>query len=108
PAATNARLRPSNAAIVQYQALQSSLGMERAVLVTPSTYGADNRCMLAGLRELGEQARAVAVLDGSEDDEHLAALHKAGVRGVRLNLSLGVVGTIHSLPMLAERIAHLG
>ena len=108
PASPDAKLRPSNASISQYIKLQSYIGMERAVLVTPSTYGTDNRCMLEGLQAMGDRARAVAVIDGSEDDAHLAMSHEAGVRGVRLNLSLGVVGKIEWLKMLSQRIAPLG
>ncbi|MBO1114771.1 amidohydrolase family protein [Bordetella petrii] len=108
PAAPGASLRPPDASIAQYRALQQRLGTTRAVLVTPSTYGADNRGMLAGLAGMGGQARGVAVIDGRESDAALQALHNAGVRGVRLNLSLGVSGGIGMLEPLAARIAPLG
>lgn len=107
-AVTGARLLPPDATVHQYRAIQSRMGTQRAVLVTPSTYGTDNRCMLAGLAELGEQGRGVAVIDGSETDAHLQALHHAGVRGIRLNCSLGAVGTIKDIMPLAQRIAPLG
>lgn len=108
PPAAGATLLPPDASIAQYRAIQSRLGTQRAVLVTPSTYGADNRSMLAGLAELGEQARGVAVIDGTESDAQLEALHAQGVRGIRLNLSLGVTGSAAHIAPLAARVAPLG
>ncbi|RZJ62365.1 MAG: amidohydrolase [Acidovorax sp.] len=111
PAAPQARLLPPDASALDYAALQQRIGTTRVVLVTPSTYGTDNRPMLEGLAALGAmgvQARGVAVIDGTESDAALQSLHAAGVRGVRLNLSLGVSGTADSLLPLARRIAPLG
>ena len=109
PSAPGARLHPPDASADDYRRLQRRLGTQRVVLVTPSTYGTDNRCMLEGLAALGpRQARGVAVLDGSESDGELRQLHARGVRGVRINLSLGVVGSAGMLAPLADRIAPLG
>ena len=108
PATPGARLLPPDASAGDYRALQRRLGTSRCVLVTPSTYGSDNRCMLDGLAALGPQARGVAVIDGSESDDQLQRLHGLGVRGVRLNLSLGVTGGVDWLEPLACRIAPLG
>ncbi|WP_209435928.1 amidohydrolase family protein [Paracidovorax oryzae] len=108
PADPAARLRPPDAGVQDLRALQRRIGSTRAVLVTPSTYGTDNRCMLEGLAALGADARGVAVIGGHESDAELLRLHEAGVRGVRLNLSLGVSGTVDSLLPLARRIAPLG
>jgi predicted TIM-barrel fold metal-dependent hydrolase len=38
--------------------LQKRIGTTRTVLVTPSTYGTDNRCMLEALASLGSDAGA--------------------------------------------------
>jgi len=108
PAAPSARLLPPDASISDYQALQQCLGMQRAVLVTPSTYGNDNRPLQEGLARMGRAARGVAVIDGTESDAQLLALHEAGVRGIRLNLSLGVANTPNDLEPLAHRIKDLG
>ena len=108
PAVAGAALLPPDASVAQYRALQQRLGTRRAVLVTPSTYGNDNRPMLAALQRMGDDTRGVAVIDGSESDAQLAALHAAGVRGIRLNLSLGVTNTLDDAERLAERIAPLG
>lgn len=108
PATPGARLLPPDASVDDYGRLQQRIGTTRTVLVTPSTYGTDNGCMLEGLVALGEQARGVAAIDGSESDGELQRLHALGVRGVRLNLSLGVSGTVDLLEPLAARIAPLG
>ncbi len=108
PADPAARLRPPDAGVDDLRALQRRIGTSRVVLVTPSTYGTDNRCLLEGLAALGAQARGVAVIGGHESDAELLRLQEAGVRGVRLNLSLGVAGTVDSIVPLARRIAPLG
>lgn len=108
PATPGARLLPPDASVQDYRALQQRIGTTRTVLVTPSTYGTDNRCMLEALASLGSEARGVAVIDGSESDAELQRLHALGVRGVRLNLSLGVSGSVDLLRPLAHRIASLG
>lgn len=106
-AVPGARLLPPDASVQDYRQLQLRTGLRRAVVVTPSTYGADNRPMLQALQALGDDARGVAVIDGSESAAALAQMHAQGVRGVRLNLSLGS-GTVEMLAPLAERIAPLG
>lgn len=108
PVASGAKLLPPDASVSDYRQLQRRLGLSRLVLVTPSTYGTDNRCMLNGLAALGSVARGVAVIDGQESHLELSRLHEQGVRGVRLNLSLGVSGTIDQLASLAQRIAPFG
>jgi predicted TIM-barrel fold metal-dependent hydrolase len=108
PAAPGARLLPPDATVPQYREIQARLGTQRAVLVTPSTYGSDNRPMLDALAQLGRQARGVAVIDGAESDAQLLAMHEAGVRGIRLNLSLGVTSSAGQILPLAQRIAPLG
>jgi hypothetical protein len=68
PVAPNARLGPPDAHVHDYRRLQRRLGTTRNVVVTPSTYGTDNRCTLDALRQLGAEARGPtagrAVLQG--------------------------------------------
>ena len=67
----------------------TQLQMDRVVLVQPSPYGDDNRCMLDALKQLGTQrARAVAVFSLPIAEEQLKEMHELGVRGVRLNLEV--------------------
>jgi predicted TIM-barrel fold metal-dependent hydrolase len=70
----------------QLSALHRKLGVRRAVIVTPSVYGADNSATLHGLYVLGSRARGVAVIDAATSQVELNRLHRAGVRGVRINL----------------------
>lgn len=108
PVALGARLLPPDASIADYAKVQARIGTSRVVLVTPSTYGTDNRSMLQALGSVGSDARGVAVIDGTESDDELQRLHEQGVRGIRLNLSLGVTGTFEMLTPLAHRIEQLG
>ena len=108
PAVPGARLTPTDASVADYRRLQQRTGLRRAVVVTPSTYGTDNRPMLQALQALGDAARGVAVIDGTEADAELQRLHAQGVRGVRLNLSLGVGTHADMLMTIAQRIAALG
>lgn len=107
PAAADATLRPPNALLSDYQQLQQRLGIKRMVIVTPSTYGTDNRCMLDGLARSQGSARGVAVIDGSIADTALSQLHDAGVRGIRFNVSYGGAA-LSDLERLAARVNELG
>ena len=108
PVAAGATLRPPDASAADYRQLQRRTGTQRVVFVTPSTYGTDNRALCDALATFGAQARGVAVIDEQASDAELRALHECGVRGIRLNLSLGVVNTASQIMPLARRIAPLG
>ena len=62
------------------------VGMERVVLIQPSIYGTDNRCLIDALSELGPGARAVVVVNRDTSQSELERMDRAGVRGIRLNL----------------------
>ena len=49
--------------VSDYRRVQQSLGLQRVVVVQPSTYGLDNACTLDAVAELGDEARAVVVVD---------------------------------------------
>lgn len=70
-------------------ALHKALGIQRVVIVTPSVYGTDNRPTLFGMQARGADARGVAVIDEKTSESDLDAMHKAGMRGIRLNLATG-------------------
>ena len=108
PAVVGASLHPPAASIADYRHVQQRMGTRRAVVVTPSTYGLNNQPMLAGLAQLGEDGRGVAVLTGDENIDELRALHALGVRGARINLSLGVQHQLSDINKVAECIAPLG
>ena len=67
--------------------VHKALRMQRVVIVTPSVYGTDNASTLWGMQARGRDARGVAVIDDKTTDAELDAMHKAGMRGIRLNLA---------------------
>ncbi|MCC8395558.1 amidohydrolase family protein [Paraburkholderia sp. MMS20-SJTR3] len=108
PVAPGTALRPPNATVAQYRLLQARLGVTRNVVVTPSTYGTDNRCTLEALRQFGNNARGVAVVDNSVSDAQLHELDSGGIRAIRFNLSYPGATTLDMLAPLAARVANLG
>ena len=86
PYADNRRYTPGIASVAELDALHRSLGITRTVVVQPSPYGTDNACTLDAVAQMGARARAVAVIDPQIDDDSLDAMHRRGVRGVRVNL----------------------
>ena len=78
---------PQPALPAEMKALHAALHIERVVIVTPSVYGTDNAATLYGLRATGKGARGIAVIDEKTTDDELNAMHKGGVRGIRLNLA---------------------
>lgn len=101
-------LTPPYATVPDYKALQKRLGTSRNVMVQPSTYGTDNRCLLDVLAQMGENARAVCVVNSKVSDAELKKLHAAGTRGVRVQFGLGNPVSADEVMPLARRIAPLG
>ena len=103
---------PTPATLSQWRAISEPLGVRRAVLVQPSAYGADNTRLLDGLREAGDMARGVVVIDDTTPDYDLVAMNGLGVRGVRFNLvtctSSEASCALARLRTVAARIACLG
>jgi 2-pyrone-4,6-dicarboxylate lactonase len=108
PLAANRSYTPAQVPIEAYVALMDRLGIAHAVLVQPSIYGTDNRAMIDALSRYPERFRGVAVVDPAIDDRELAALHEAGVRGVRANLLNRGGISFADACALAGRFADLG
>jgi predicted TIM-barrel fold metal-dependent hydrolase len=108
PAIAGARLLPPDALVSDYRQLQARLGLERTVVVTPSTYVTDNACLLDALAKFGADARGIAVVNASVSDDELQRLHAAGVRGIRFNQTISDITPIDALEPLADRIQPLG
>ena len=53
------------------------------MVVQATCHGADNRAMVDALTHSGGRARGVATVKRSVSDAELAAMHEAGVRGMR-------------------------
>ena len=103
--------QPPSAPVQGYRQLQARLGTQRAVVVTPSTYGTDNSCTLDALAQMGGSARGVAVVGEDVTDAELQWLDALGMRGLRVNFvtpqSWGVT-TPRMLATLAGKVAGLG
>lgn len=75
----------NEATVAAYRAFQKRIGTTRAVVVTPSTYGLDNRATLDALRQFGAAARGVAVIDCDAPPANLREMDAAGITGLRVN-----------------------
>ena len=104
----NAMLKPGAATVADYRMLQKRLGTTRNVIVQPSTYAVDNRCLVDALKQFGKSARGVAVVNTSVTDAELKELNAAGVRGIRFNLAQGGGTTWEMVETLAKRIMPMG
>lgn len=77
---------PPQAPLQAYLGILDRIGLERGVLVQPSVYGFDNRCLVDALQRAGGRLIGVAVPAPDSGSGALEALHRQGVRGVRCNL----------------------
>ena len=101
----------SDSDVPAYRLFQKRIGTSRAVVVTPSTYGVDNRATLDGVAQLGGSARAVVVVDAEIADAELKRMADEGAVGIRVNFvtpqSWGAT-TAERLQTMAKKIAPLG
>ena len=86
PYAASRVYTPEPATIDEMRNLHRFLRTDRVVIVHPSVYGTDNSCTLDAIKQLAPNARAIAVIDDKTPDSALDEMHRAGVRGIRINL----------------------
>jgi D-galactarolactone isomerase len=111
PAASSAVLRPADAVVADYRRFQASFGLDRVVVVQPTTYGLDNRCQLEAVTEfaeLGVDARAIVVVDAGTGVDELRRLDESGACGARFHMLPGGAVGWDDLTVVASRIAELG
>jgi predicted TIM-barrel fold metal-dependent hydrolase len=89
PYSPTRRYTPPAARVDELRKFHAELGVPRTVFVQPSVYGIDNRCLVDGLKQLGKDARGIAVIDSTFSAAQLDDLAAAGVCGVRINLETG-------------------
>ena len=97
PVIADARFSNPRVGADDYRKIASCLGIARTVIVQPHVYGADNRCAWDILEQQQAKWRDIAVLDLSENERTLTAMHVAGFRGVRVNLRNKGGLTMHAL-----------
>ncbi|MEN3382971.1 MAG: 2-pyrone-4,6-dicarboxylate lactonase, partial [Hyphomicrobiales bacterium] len=88
-----------------------TLGLQRGIIVQPTTYGADHQATLDGIAAAGPNYRgcANAAVFDSADDATLAKLHAGGIRGARFSRqSLGIALTADAFARAIARIRELG
>ncbi len=91
--------------------MHKALGIERGIVVQPTTYGADHSATLDGIAALGPNYRgcANAVVLSERDDAYIAKLHEGGVRGARFSRqSLGIALTDREMERSLARVRELG
>jgi D-galactarolactone isomerase len=108
PVAPAAVLRPPDATPDDYRDVQTALGVERIVVVQPTTYGLDNTCQLDAMTAFGDAARGVMVVDANVGPTELARLNDLGVRGARFHMLPGGAVAWEMLETVASAIAPFG
>lgn len=103
---------PDTATCTELQSHLARNGLQRAVIVQPSFYGTDNRCLLDSLAQLGGAGRGVAVVGDDAAAGDLQLLHQRGIRALRINVeSAGMrdaLAVSRLLERWSERVAPLG
>ena len=108
PVDPKAVLRPADALVEDYKAFQKRIGTSRNIVVTPSTYGTDNRVTLDAVAAFGPQARAIVVVNDTVSDAELKRMHEQGARGIRFNLAQAGATTPEMIEPLSKRVNELG
>lgn len=86
PMCKNRPYTPAPAGIPALQQHMGRMSVGRAVIVQPSVYGTDNRCLIDCLEAEPERFRAVAVVHPKVSDDELASMAARGIVGLRINL----------------------
>ena len=102
------QIRAPDASAADYLKMRARLGVERTVVVQPSTYGKDNRCTLEAMAAIGPSARGIAVVDETVSDAELDRLTRLGIRGIRFFMLPGGALPWEILETLAARVAPFG
>ena len=101
---------PPDSGIDDFERLQQTLGLSRAVFVQASCHGTDNSAMVDAIRRGRGRYAGVAMIDTSATEHDIAALHDAGVRGTRFNFvaHLGGAPALDDFWTIVHRVAAFG
>src|SRR6516225_5037801 len=108
PYADDRRYTPPAAPVEHYRNMQQITGLSRAVFVTPTAHGCDNRVILDAIAKSGGSARGIANINSSFETEALAALAEAGIRGARFHLMKDRPGSVEHLSENLPVLQRLG
>jgi len=106
--APSALITPDDAWIDDYRKVQAHLGLDRVVVVQPTTYGLENSCQIEGMAAFGDSARAVFVVARNTSDSELERLTSLGGRGARFHMLPGGAVPWEELEDVAARVAAFG
>ena len=97
------------ATVADYHEVQQRLSLERVVVTQSNAYQLDNRAILKGVAEIGQDcARAIVTVAPDTSESEIEAMHTQGARGARImQLPGGAVG-IGGLAAVEERIHAFG
>jgi predicted TIM-barrel fold metal-dependent hydrolase len=109
PLSASRTYSPPEAGLPQYLAMARTIGVQRMVVVQPSTFGTDNRCTLDAVDMFGRQnARAIVVIEDDIGQAELRTMHERGARGARFNAVSGNGAPLDQLEALARKLVPLG
>ncbi|MEU1177929.1 amidohydrolase family protein [Streptomyces sp. NPDC005820] len=110
PYAPDRTFTPLDAPKEQLRALHAHLGIGRAVVVQSSCHGYDHAVLLDALRAGEGRLRGVALIGEHSTRAEIEELHRAGVRGFRLNFlpHLRTPPTRDEIDAVLERVDGLG
>lgn len=108
PAAPTALITPDDAWIDDYRRLQAHLGLQRVVVVQPTTYGLDNSSQIEAMQAFGDDARGVFVVDAGTSEAELDRLTRLGGRGARFHMLPGGAVPWDILEAVAARVHGFG
>jgi len=106
PYAPDRSYTPPDAPLAAFQALQSKLGLSRAVLVNASCHGTDNTVIVDAIAQSGGRYRGVANVDDGFTPADYRRLHADGFRGVRFNF-VRHLGGVPDLDEFRRVLAHI-
>lgn len=108
PLAARRSYTPSPAPLAAYRAMAQTVGLQRAVLVHPSVYGADHTSFEDTLAACGTWMRGVAVVYPDTPDADIARWHALGARATRCNALFDGGAAFQDLPRIVDRVRALG
>jgi D-galactarolactone isomerase len=84
---------PGTFTVPMYRELQKRLGLERVIVVQPNAYRDDNTVTVNAMKQIGKNAKGVAVVKPGTPEAELERLTKAGICAVRImTLHGGMLG----------------
>ncbi|HVV79781.1 MAG TPA: amidohydrolase family protein [Pseudolabrys sp.] len=108
PLAPSCRYPPPLATPPMYRAVMQRLNLDRVILVQPTAYGDDNRCLLDALADFKDAARGIFLVTPETSAQTLKVWNEAGGRGARFFMLPGAILTWDMLEPVARMISEFG